>query len=394
MRLWRRLFTICFFAVLLGAMWLAARSPSLVETTYARGVGFQLSRALSSLTSVVPFSFAEIALAGVVLYFVVPFFTTILKVFRQQRSLTSAVAGGVLRVATATVVVLFFFYLLWGLNYSRAPLPERVGWTPLAPATDDVERERRVNEIETLAAELVEVTNAGYRAVTNADDLGRPSERPSGAPGLDIAIDLAFPRVQQRLSLEPAISADRGRAKPIAASPFMNYLGLTGFYFPFTGEANYNRLQPAPTLAHAVAHEKAHQRGIAPEDEAGFIGYLACAMSDDPYVRYSAAFFAQRELVAELSRYDLSRAKRVLGRRLPGVWRDLQSIHAYWQLYEGPATRVSQSVNDRYLKSQGMKRGIATYADSRNLIVLFARQNGGKAWPTDDRPKAEGQGPK
>jgi Protein of unknown function (DUF3810) len=381
MRLWRRLFTICSFAVLLGAMWLMARSPTLIESVYARGVGFQLSRALSSLSGVLPFSLAEIALAGVVLYFVVPFFTTTSQVLRRKRSLTNALAGGVLRVAAATVVILFFFYVLWGLNYSRAPLPTRLGWTPLAPATDDAERERRVNEIETLAAELMDVTNAAYRAVTSSDDLGRPSERPSGAPGLDIAIDAAFARVQERLKLENGVAASRGRAKPIAGSIVMSYLGLTGFYFPWTGEANYNRLQPAPTLAHSVAHEKAHQRGFAPEDEASFIGYLTGAMSDDPYAHYSAAFFAQRELVAELARYDLTRTKRVLGRRLPGVWRDLQSIHAYWGQYEGPATRVSQSVNDRYLKSQGMKRGIATYADSRNLIVLFARQNGGKAWP-------------
>ena len=53
---------------------------------------------------------------------------------------------------------------------------------------------------------------------------------------------------------------------------------------------------------------------------------------------------------------------------------------AFWTRYEGTAERVSRRVNDRYLKSQGVKEGIAAYAASRDLIVLFARQNGGKAF--------------
>jgi hypothetical protein len=70
----------------------------------------------------------------------------------------------------------------------------------------------------------------------------------------------------------------------------------------------------------------------------------------------------------------------LLARRLPGVQRDVDFIRAFWTKYEGTATRVSQTVNDRYLKSQGVKAGIGAYAASRNLIVLYARQNGGKAF--------------
>ena len=47
--------------------------------------------------------------------------------------------------------------------------------------------------------------------------------------------------------------------------------------------------------------------------------------------------------------------------------------------YEGAPSRLSATVNDAYLRSQGEKRGIAAYAASRSLIVLFARRNGGSA---------------
>ena len=44
---------------------------------------------------------------------------------------------------------------------------------------------------------------------------------------------------------------------------------------------------------------------------------------------------------------------------------------------EGVAGRVSYAVNDRYLKAQGIRTGVLSYAASRNLLVLFARQRGG-----------------
>jgi uncharacterized protein DUF3810 len=380
LRLFRRAFLIVSSAAFLGALWVLARFPIFVEDVYARRVSFHLGRALSLLSGYVPISLAEIALAGVLAYFLIPFITTTMRVLRRQRSVVNAMAGGVLRVATAAAVILCVFYLTWGLNYARAPLQSRLGWPAVERAADPAARQRQVDELAAFAAQLVEATNAAYREVTGTTDLGRPSERPPRAPSYDEVLEPAYARVQERLGLEPAVAAARGRAKTLIASEIMNYLGLAGFYFPWTGEANYNRRQPGPTLPHSVAHEKAHQRGIAPEDEAGFVGYLACALSDDAYTRYSGALFAQRQLLGELGGHDPARARELLTRRLPGVQRDVDYLRAFWERYEGTASRVSFTINDRYLKSQGMKGGMTTYAASRNLIVLFARQNGGRAW--------------
>jgi hypothetical protein len=328
----------------------------------------------------VPFSLAELALAGVAAYFLVPLVVTAIRVRRRERTVANALIGGLLRVITAALFIVTFFYVSWGLNYARAPLAARLQWPPIAAATDPAAQQRQVNEIATLTEQLVDVTNAAYREAMGGDDLGRPSERSATAPSLDVVFDAAYVKVQQRLVLEAPFAISRGRAKPLIASEVMNRLGLAGFFFPWTGEANYNRLQPWPSLPESVAHEKAHQRGIAPEDEAGFLGYLACVMSDDAYARYSGALFAQRQLLGELGQYDLNRTRTLIARRLPGVQRDVDFIRAFWTKYEGTATRVSMTVNDRYLKSQGVKAGIGAYAASRNLIVIYARQNGGKAF--------------
>ena len=71
-------------------------------------------------------------------------------------------------------------------------------------------------------------------------------------------------------------------------SELMSYTHITGVYTFFTGEANINVAFPDYTIPYTAAHELAHQRGIAREDEANFVAFLVCNESDDPYIRYSA----------------------------------------------------------------------------------------------------------
>ena len=209
---------------------------------------------------------------------------------------------------------------------------------------------------------------------------------PEPLSALDAALDESFARVQRELGLEPQFAASRGPAKPFLGSRLLSHFQLTGFYFPWTGEANYNRHTPGPTLPHTMAHEKAHQRGIAREDEANFIAYLVCIMSADPYAQYAGYFFAQRHLLAELVGRNPARAKELVKLGSAGVWRDVTFIRDYWAQFEGVAARVSYTVNDRYLKSQGIRAGVASYAASRSLILLYARQRGGLKLMGGSRP--------
>jgi hypothetical protein len=55
------------------------------------------------------------------------------------------------------------------------------------------------------------------------------------------------------------------RPKPIFFSKVMSRYNYTGFYFPFTGEANVNTDIASCMIPATAAHEMAHQRGIASE---------------------------------------------------------------------------------------------------------------------------------
>lgn len=98
----------------------------------------------------------------------------------------------------------------------------------------------------------------------------------------------------------------------------MSYADIAGMYFPFTVESNINTDGPFFTIPATMGHEMAHQCGFMREDEANFIGYLACKDATDPLTRYSgyslAYDYALSALVKADSRYGRCRERRAVGR--------------------------------------------------------------------------------
>lgn len=78
------------------------------------------------------------------------------------------------------------------------------------------------------------------------------------------------------------------RPKEFALSGFYSQQYIMGYYFPFSMEANYNKQMYITNKPFTMCHELSHLKGFILEDEANFIGYLACVDSQDPLFRYSA----------------------------------------------------------------------------------------------------------
>ncbi len=75
--------------------------------------------------------------------------------------------------------------------------------------------------------------------------------------------------------------------KALLFSGFMSQQNMQGYYFPFSMEANYNDDMYIMNKPFTMCHELAHTHGYIYEDEANFLGYLACINSDDPIFVYS-----------------------------------------------------------------------------------------------------------
>ncbi|MCP4643350.1 MAG: DUF3810 domain-containing protein [bacterium] len=386
----RRMVIAVTALVLILACKVLTRFPAAVELLHARAVGAVFTRALSAVSGLVPFSLAEVIFVALCAYLIVSTVRTLTGLARKRRSARNALACFLLRTAATVSTVLALFYVEWGVSYARPAMAERMGWPSLESHSEGA---LAAKELARLCEELIDETNRNYRLATGSDDLGVPSGQDMPQRAWNAPIDEGYRRAVEVLDADPALAWSRGPAKPIAASWVMCWTKVVGFYFPWTGEANYNKLPPACDLIHTVAHEKAHQRCITSEDEANFMGFLACILSDDPYIRYSGYLFGQGKLMRELRSVDEEKARELHERLVPGVQRDIRACYEFWEPFETPYDHVGASINDAYLRAHGVEGGIVSYQLSSRLIVQFARANGGTCvvadTPDDQNPASQ-----
>lgn len=382
---YKRLIPAAGLAMTLALIILMMQFPAAVERYYVHGVGGLIATGLSLLTRWLPFSLMDLFLFLVLLLMPALLIWIVRRVVVRRAGLGSDVFRILCGVPSVVMGILVVFYVVWGMAYARPKLVDRAGWKPLIPTSDAAEKAARVEELRALCDTLVDSVNAAYRESAGSEDLGRPSA-PQSMTDVDASIEEAYGMIAKSGAFpEPWWGFRRGPAKPVRLlSGVMSRATISGVYCPFTGEANYNAQVPVSHLPHTIAHEKAHQRMVTSEDEANFFGFLACAYSRDSYARYSGLLFAQRQLINQLARFDVEGAKTLLKRRHPGVQRDVDAERAFWAQYqEGVLDRVSQKVNDTYLKVNGIREGTMSYGLSAELLILLSRQNrevfGGKS---------------
>lgn len=171
------------------------------------------------------------------------------------------------------------------------------------------------------------------------------------------------------------ISNFKSNVKPIILSRPMSYTHITGIYSYFTGEANLNTHFPDYTLPFTAAHEFAHQRGIAREDEANFIAFLVCKESSDPYIRYSAYvnmldYVLNALYVADENLY--SSVVRSLNDNI--LYEFIAYADFFDQFKDSVASSVSGTINDSYLKLNGTE-GEKSYGMVVDLAVAYYKNN-------------------
>ncbi len=161
------------------------------------------------------------------------------------------------------------------------------------------------------------------------------------------------------------------RLKPVMLSEAMSYTHITGVYSFFTGEANINVAFPDYTLPFTAAHELAHQRGIAREDEANFVAYLVCIESDDAYIRYSGYLNLFEYVVNALYRADVELYREAVSTLSLPVRYEMSAYSDFFDKYrDSVASEISGAVNDTYLTFQGTP-GTASYGMVVDLAVAY-----------------------
>ena len=159
------------------------------------------------------------------------------------------------------------------------------------------------------------------------------------------------------------------RAKPAFYSKLMSAWGFTRYLCPLTGESTLNVDCPEVFLPVTIAHEYAHQRGVAAEQEANFVGILASIASGRPAYVYSGWLYGYQHLSNALYRADPEGASACMA-ELPAAARaDFVYNNAYWASWEGPIREVGETVYDNFLRSYGQELGMQSYGACVDLLV-------------------------
>lgn len=239
-------------------------------------------------------------------------------------------------LSTFTVIYLLFF-IGWGGNYYKPALPD---YWKLAPA--DTNHALVIAAYDQYLISRLNALAPQYRDVPFRE--------------VDKRAEHYYQRFTDRHTRRSGL-----RAKPSLYGYFMQYLGIQGYYNPFTGEAQVNRFLPSYMLPFVVCHEMAHQSGIGAEDDANLLSYALCVTSGDKDFTYSAYFNIWLYTHNRMRGEDSTKAAALMETLNPVSHSQLDTLRAIRRRYRSGLDEVSTAIYDEYLKMHNQAGGIDSY---------------------------------
>lgn len=315
---------------------------------------------LAKITGILPFSLAEVlfiiliplAVFGMIVSF---------KLAKKEDPKPSRYYLASLLGAFVTLYILFVFTL--GTSYF----------------TTTIDKELALDKNKITKEELFETANeVRIQAEKELDQLFFREDGSSVMPyDLDILNDKlnqTYEKIALKYDFIPDLSSN---VKPILLSRALTYTHMSGLYTYMTGEANINTHFPDSTLPFTMAHEMAHQRGIAREDEANFVAFLVTMESNDPYIRYSGYYEIFKYFVNALYDTDHSLFKELYARTDNRLIGEILAFNEFFKPYQNStAATVTGTINNAYQQIQGVEEGIASYGLVVDLTVAYHKKNG------------------
>lgn len=160
--------------------------------------------------------------------------------------------------------------------------------------------------------------------------------------------------------------------KPSIISEGLSYLGVLGYYNPFTAEANYNQKSTQLDRPFTIAHELAHQIGYAPENEANFIAYIIADQSDNDDLKYAAHYKTLMNVLRQIIQVDPEFVKNKIDNFSDKMQRDRENEIAHAQKYLGLANDAFSNLNDTFLKANNQE-GISSYSKYTLYVGAYYR---------------------
>lgn len=250
------------------------------------------------------------------------------------------------------------FNIFWGMNYNR----KGIAWQLNLPKIDyDTVNLKLMQEL------LLQKVNETKRTMIHENN-SYPAKKElferAKACYNDAAVVYPFMRYSSP-SIKSSLYGYMG-----------DYLGFTGYYNPFTGEAQVNTTVPKFLLPYITLHEMGHQLGYAKEDEANFSGYIAAVSSHDALFQYSAYLdlfvYANREVYY----FDSTASKLAAAQLIPEVKADLLEWRLFNKKYVNAFEPAISWLYGKFLQVNQQPKGLHTYNEVIATLMAYYKKNG------------------
>lgn len=250
------------------------------------------------------------------------------------------------------------FNIFWGINYNRRGIAWQLG-LQLDKYTED--------DLKMINGVLITKVNE-YKREMIQKNMAYPTNK-----GLFNMANDAYQSVTKQY---PFLIYKPASVKSSMWGWIGNYSGFTGYYNPFTGEAQVNTTGPKFLHAFVTCHEIAHQIGYAKEMEANFVGYLAASNSNNPILQYSVYVdlfvYANRNLYYT----DSASARKYRDALDTAVVADLKEWAAFVKLHQNWVEPVVRWIYGKYLQGNEQPNGVLSYDEVTAFLIAYYKKFG------------------
>ena len=334
--------------------------PDAVERYYSNGLYPFIAGLLRTLLGWIPISVGDVLYGIVILWFLIKFISFFRKLLdgRVSRPYLRYITR---RCVAYLLIVYIAFNFLWGLNYNRRGIMYQLTLKSEPYSTQDLRSvltviAERLNDLDSLA----HINRSSLK-----------SKKYLFAQSVRAYQDLA--------ALDNTFTYHHSSVKPSIFSYLGNYLGFSGYYNPFSGEAQVNTRVPLYIRPFTTCHEIGHQLGYAKEDEANFAGYLSGKSSGDPLFRYSVYFDLYLYAAGQLYVRDSTLLVPIRESLRPGIRNDYKDLRQFYTKYQNPFEPVIRHLYGRYLKANEQPQGMMSYDEVTGRLVAYYRKYGKSA---------------
>lgn len=323
-----------------------------VERWYSTGLYPIIQRGLTPVSNLVPFALLDILVVGGVCLVIVVLVRSVRLASRKKKWTLLLIT--LARLVTSAAVIYLVFLLLWGLNYRRISMTDRLV----------LDRDASPEAILDLGRVAVRQLNTMHAAAH--------SEGWRTSPWREHRMRDAYHAVLSDLS--DARTTVPGRLKASLFGPYFRWSSVDGMINPFGLEVLANPDLLPFEKPFVAAHEWAHLAGYADESEASFVGFLSCIRASTP-AAYSGWLFLYWEVSSEVGAGD----RRQLAAGLEeGPRADVEAVAERVRRGQVRAVRdAGWRVYDEYLKANRVEEGVRNYG---LVLTLLARARFEDGW--------------